>query len=459
MENLAKMRSPASRRFNAGDTINGKYSVCRHLGRGAMGNVYLADHLVLNRLVALKVLHAEFCTNEDILGRFIDEARVLASLQSPHTVRILDADLSGGGAFLVMEYVEGMNLGTFLEKEEERELATLIEIAGQIATALSEAHARGIVHRDIKPENVLLSHDEDGRLIAKVADFGIAKRLEMSGSVHRTLVGTPLGTPCYMAPEQFFSPESVDQRADLFGLGVIIYEMCSGFLPFGGDGVHEIMEEVRRGRPLPLHEVNAHIPRRLSDLVERCLKADARERIGSVDEIVAELEAILDELGPASGRRLMTYRPRTFSTSDSRAPTVAQSGIVRRRRPSGIWTLGLVAIAAVGGAMVVRGDPELERRAEAWSLQAARTLNLHLSPDGLATRPLAVTARRIEAWTQPAVEGASPSEATPAAEVPAAEVPAAEVPVEDRLVSGDMDARLAVVRPTRANVAEQPIAP
>ena len=404
MQTLASEIAPESRPFEPGDRVGEKFVIRRRLGSGAMGNVYLAEHQLLSRPVALKVLHSEFCENATILQRFIDEARMLAILRSEHTVRVVDAEVNGKQAFIAMEYVDGTHLGEFLRSEKHAETATLLDLARQIALGLAEAHAHGIVHRDIKPENVLLTRQESGRLIAKVADFGVAKRLHLSAPSQRTQNGALLGTPSYMAPEQIHSPSKVDQRADVFSLGVLIYQMCTGYMPFGGKRMDDIAHSVMTVRPFPLKELNEDIPPEVSDLVDACLEKDPDQRHISALDVAERLARVLASLDPDT----VPGSARENSARENLdTPTAAVISVHERSRRGGsAWTLGLCAIAAFGAMMTLYGSPDAQNEALALGNQAAERLNLALRKDALETAQLTSTPRAVQAWSLPSPEPA-----------------------------------------------------
>lgn len=362
-----------------------------------MGRVYQADHSILDCQVAIKVLHSEFCDNETILQRFIDEARMLAILKSPHTVRVIDAEVSGSHAFLVMEYVDGTHLGKYLDRYGNYDVPTLLNLGRQVALALAEAHEHGIVHRDIKPENILLTRDDEGDLMAKVADFGIAKRTQID-QTRTTLTGAVLGTPCYMAPEQYFTPGQVDQRADIFALGVLIYEMCSGKLPFIGDDINQIMLSVTNSAVVPLHEINAAVPIEVSRLVSACLSYDRNIRLGSAQVVADRLQTIIEAIHPLSNRRPRLATANT-EIGDSRAPAVITIAHGEKSKSHHGWTSGLMAALAIAGVVLTaQANPQLSEKAETWRIQGAQELNLALTPDTIEAPALSLAPRSIQAY-------------------------------------------------------------
>lgn len=393
MQTLESENAPDSYSYAPGARL-GKYVVRKFLGGGAMGRVYQADHSLLDCSVAIKVLHSEYCDNETILQRFIDEARMLAILKSPHTVRVLDAEISGSHAFLVMEYVDGTHLGKYIDRYGYYDLPTLLDLARQVALALAEAHEHGIVHRDIKPDNILLTRDDSGDLLAKVADFGVAKRRHID-QTRTTLNGAVLGTPCYMAPEQYYTPGEVDPRADIFALGVLIYEMCSGSLPFVGDDINQIMLSVTTSQPIPLHQLNPTVPIEVSRLVSACLEPDREKRLKSAQIVADRLKTVLDVIQPTSMRRPRLATANT-ELGDSRAPAVLTLPLVEKKARSGSWLIGLPAAAAVAAALFsLQGNVQLPQAAQDLKAQGAQKLNLALTPDTLSLSQPSLEPRQI----------------------------------------------------------------
>ena len=209
--------------------LAGRYEIVREVGRGGMATVYLAEDRKHGRQVAVKLLHADLSA-EIGADRFAREIKVVARLQHPHILPLYDSGDAGGALFFVMPYVEGESLRTRLMREGSLSLAETAVIVRQIGDALDYAHARGVVHRDVKPENILISAGQ-----ALLADFGVARAAAKDGVQTLTAVGTTLGTPAYMSPEQASGELNVDSRSDLYSLGCVCYEMLSGLPPFRGE--------------------------------------------------------------------------------------------------------------------------------------------------------------------------------------------------------------------------------
>ncbi len=270
--------------LSCGDVIAAKYRVERVIGRGSYGAVLEARHLQLQESVAIKVL----LPDHDIAGasrhdraRFHREAVATATLRGPHVVRVIDTDfLPDGTPYLVMELVDGPSLFDYLHGlEREMPVQEAVDIAIEILAALGEAHAAGIVHRDLKTPNVMLARVANGRTAAKVLDFGLAKYVgEMSDMTQiATQTGALMGTVAYMAPEQMLDAKRVDARADLWALGVILYEMLSRALPFGPDSL-KLVTVVLTEPFIPLSRVRSGVAPPLEAIIGRCLAKDPNDR-------------------------------------------------------------------------------------------------------------------------------------------------------------------------------------
>ena len=310
-----------------GMVLRGKYEILDKVGAGGMASVYRARHLAFNEVCAIKVVAGRLSDDEDFLRRFRNEAVVARRFQHPHAVRVDDLDTTEDGRpFIVMEYVDGPNLREVVRREGALGLRRALTIARQIAAALAAAHQLGIVHRDIKPDNVLLTATESGES-AKVLDFGIAKVKEgfFGGGDHvATRTGAVVGTPQYISPEQALGRrgDELDGRADLYSLGVVLYEMVTGRLPFESDTAMGIILHHLQTHPTPPHELRPDlgIPEPLSAVLLRMLDKDRDRRFRSAAELIAALDGVLalplpEKAVPApdmlagSGTRPVTPRP------------------------------------------------------------------------------------------------------------------------------------------------------
>ncbi len=284
------------------------YRITAKLGEGGMGEVYLAEDTELDRRVAIKVLPSEVSEDEERLERFKREAKAVAALNHPNIVTIYSIEESGGRRFLIMELVEGEGLDRVLPPHG-LPLAKVFDIAIPLADALAAAHEKGIVHRDLKPANVMIT--PDGRI--KVLDFGLAKLAAETGqmpadadatqmapsSATLTREGVVMGTAPYMSPEQL-QGQAVDQRSDIFSLGVLLYEMVSGARPFRGENSAALVSSIMRDTPAPVFEQRADLPRHLGRIIQGCLEKDPRERFQTSLDVRNQLKSLQKEVESGS---------------------------------------------------------------------------------------------------------------------------------------------------------------
>ena len=281
-----------------GREIIGQYVIVDKLGEGGMGEVYLADQPALGRQVAIKVVHAQAREREfdELMERFRNEAKAAASLESPHIVKIFNwGELEDGTLFMAMEYLSGRTLSDVIREQGPLDAEFVVSIARQICTALGEAHAAGIVHRDLKPSNIMLIERGEEQNFAKVLDFGVAK---LEGS-DITRSGMMFGTPQYMSPEQLRA-EAIDGRSDLYSLGVMIFEMLVGKLPFSSPTTVGFITAHLHDAPPALPR---SVPAELAEVVHLLMSKEARERPADAAAVSAELEAALGGRSPAARRR------------------------------------------------------------------------------------------------------------------------------------------------------------
>lgn len=264
-----------------GETFGGKYRVERLLGRGGMGVVVAARHLDLEERVAIKFLVGE--PSDDAVARFTREARAAVKVKGEHLCRVFDfGRLDSGEPYIVMEYLEGVDLAQKLEAEGPQPVAQVARWLVEICDALASAHSLGIVHRDLKPANVFLAKRSDGSTVAKVLDFGISKLPVPSSMTTSSML---MGSPAYMSPEQMESARDVDARADLWSLGALAYELLSGKPPFAADSMFELVVKVREQPPPPL----AGVPPSFARVVVKCLEKNPNDRYATVADLVTDL--------------------------------------------------------------------------------------------------------------------------------------------------------------------------
>lgn len=286
--------------LGVGVGVAGKYEIVRHLGRGGMGVVFAARHLHLGHLVAIKVLHGDVLDPTDI-ARFMREARAAAKLESEHVVRIHDLGLlPSGHPYLVMEHLEGEDLGRVVATRGPLPIADATTIALQLCEVLAEAHAAGVAHRDIKPQNLFLVAPKTASdsLRIKVLDFGLAKDASSqsgkAGDTTRkrlTERHSLLGSPRFMSPEQIESAREVDGRADIWAAGATLYNLLTGSVPFPGRSIPEVLGQIMFTAPRPPRELRPEISPDLEAIVMRCLEKSPAARFATIDDLAAALRA------------------------------------------------------------------------------------------------------------------------------------------------------------------------
>jgi eukaryotic-like serine/threonine-protein kinase len=274
-----------------GEILAGKYRVEQVLGRGGMGVVVAATHLALDQRVALKFMLPEAMQSGDATARFLREARAAVRLRSEHVARVLDVGtLESGAPYIVMEFLSGSDLAGLIEQRGPLGVSDAADFVLQACDAIAEAHSLGIVHRDLKPGNLFVARRPDGAPLVKVLDFGISKASSLGDAgVAMTKSSALLGSPLYMSPEQMKSSRSVDGRSDIWSLGVILYEIVGGRVPFDADTVGALMAKVLTEPPAPLRSVRPDLPADFCALVMKCLEADVSRRWQNVAELARAL--------------------------------------------------------------------------------------------------------------------------------------------------------------------------
>ena len=289
-----------------GDILGGRYQVERVLGRGGMGYVVAARHLHLDQRVAIKLLLAEHLEEPLIVERFLREARASVRLRSEHVGRVFDAGrFDDGVPYLVMEYLEGHDLAVELRTAKQLPVAVAIDFILQACEALAEAHQLGIIHRDLKPANLFIARDADGTTKIKVLDFGISKVADApSSDLTRTRV--VMGSPPYMSPEQLRASRDVDPRSDVWSLGVVLYQLVAGRLPFVGASITDLALRISTDPPDPLGLAE---PPGLEATILRCFAKAPGERYGSASELALALAPFADARSAARIERLRRLLP------------------------------------------------------------------------------------------------------------------------------------------------------
>ncbi len=288
-----------------GSVVDGKYRIERVIGEGGMGVVLAAHHLLLDQRVAVKMMRSSAASQADSVPRLLREARASARLRSEHVVRVMDVGVSDGLPFIVMEYLEGQDLQSILASHGPLPVADVCDYALQALVALGEAHANGILHRDLKPSNLFLTKRPDGPPIVKILDFGVAKSMALTAETARlTSSGAIMGSPVYMSPEQVRGTRDIDARSDIWSIGVVLYELLTGALPFSGDTVGGVFAAILESPYSAMRILRPEIPDGLDAIVARCLARRREDRFANV----AELARAVSTLARAASRDSLVER-------------------------------------------------------------------------------------------------------------------------------------------------------
>jgi serine/threonine-protein kinase len=349
-----------------GETLAGKYLIEKRLAEGGMGVVLRATHIDLDCPVAIKVIRAEHVANDDVVARLLAEARIAACLRSKHINHVLDVGRTPSGVpYLVLEYMQGYDLGGYLDERGPLPIVEVADYVLQACEALAEAHALGIVHRDLKPENLFLSEEADGAFVLKILDFGISKApAARRGGRLLTNPFEVVGSPTYMAPEQIRGGV-VDERTDIWALGTVLYELVTGDLLFGGVTVTETFSRIVDEKE-PVPELPAQPgSERLHAIISRCLRRNPSERYQDVVELARALAPLgSDELqaervardaaatrGRAQGVRVELPAAAPVPVAPLGVPTTSELGLATAATvvaaPKSYWRYGLLASSVV----------------------------------------------------------------------------------------------------------------
>jgi len=340
------LRKPASL---VGQVVGG-YRLVTALRSGGMGTVYYAEHTVIGRRAAVKILHPEVSCNPQHVARFLVEARAANDIRHPNVVEITDLGQSGDLHYIVMSFLEGETLGERLEREKILDESTTVRIVRQIASALAAAHDHGIVHRDLKPENVFLLNHPDYPDYVKVLDFGIAKLLgaQLANAGHNTVMGTVLGTPAYMSPEQCRGQAELDHRSDIYSMGVMLYEMLTGTVPFRRESPADVLLAHVQDTPVSPFDLNPKLSRHMGEAILRALEKDPAKRFATMREL---RDAVENEVRPAKAAgAATTVEEETFEKREKREASFVVSmltGIILKRLESDNLLVPAMPVIAV----------------------------------------------------------------------------------------------------------------
>lgn len=408
-----------------GKTIDARYLVERVLGEGGMGIVYAGRHKVIDKKVAIKVLRGEMASDSELTERFLQEARAASAIGNPHIIDISDfGHLPDGSTYFVMELLEGKALSELLYASKgAMPVGRLSAIAKQIAQGLSAAHAANIIHRDLKPDNVMLVSRGTEKDFVKILDFGIAK--VGSGTKRMTRAGSVFGTPHYMSPEQA-AGATVDHRTDIYALGVILYEMASGKVPFDADNFMGILTQHMYKAPVPIRALvpEVDVPPGLDAIILKSLTKKPEGRYQSMDELVADLEKLEKGLLPDAVQEMMARSggfnvpADYFRSSAMPAPVPASPALPKTRWPLYAVIGAVATILGIVGIVIAKGGSST-----AHPLPPGNVVPPPVSAGAAATSVVGATSAQV----------APPSSAAPAA---THEVVVAVVPI-DATVSRD----------------------
>jgi tRNA A-37 threonylcarbamoyl transferase component Bud32 len=446
--------------IDIGSVVNGKYRLVRILGDGGMGSVYEAQHAVLGTRVAVKVLHPDLVRRTGLVERFLQEARVAAQIRSPHVVQVIDVDRTPEGhAYIVMELLEGEPLSGVLDRQRRLPVSTACEYTLQVLVALEAAHSLGVVHRDLKPENVFVTFAA-GRPVLKLIDFGIAKARRLDPrQKNLTVAGVVMGTAEYMAPEQARSADTVDPRADLYAVGVLLYEMIAGARPVrteGGADARVIALKVERGEVIPLLQAAPETPRDLAGLVHHAMAARVEMRFATATEMRLALEAAMAGKRPATNMRaaapglglggtVAMQGPPQRNTAASSSPPghELEPHVDTVRAPPVATALTPAAYAGVGMPVATSLEASSSRRRRRVPLGALIGLSLLL---GASVVGILVGTGTLASSSSPPEPPSSPA-ATSLATTPTG---ATSVPATGTTTSGGDPMQIPTLVPTRA---------
>jgi len=401
--------------YQTGAVVAGRYRIVGHVGSGGMGSVYEAEHVQLGRRVALKVLLATGDAGSDAAGRFQRGARNAAKIEHPNVCAVTDfGETADGRWFLAMEFIEGRSLGELLRDEGRLEPVRALAIGAGIARALSAAHELGIVHRDLKPDNVMLPADlDDDPARVKVVDFDIARAIQDESEQEITRAQQTIGTPEYMSPEQCMG-QPLDARSDLYALGLLLYRMLSGELPFSGSNTQEVMTSRLVQAPRPLEEAmgGEPLPEGLADLVGALLAREREHRLSRAEVVAGVLEELRAALtAPVAAAAGSAAAPEPGHPSGQRV----RAGPPRRLGWAVAGVVGCAGFAAAAAFWWMGGDANGSALGE---------LESSVAVSGADPAPSAPGGQR-------ALAPPNPDDSAPAARVAGADGPVTPPPVRD----------------------------
>lgn len=388
-----------------GATIDGRYRVEALLGKGGMGVVYQCSHTIIGKKVAMKVLRADLAREPEVTERFLNEAKAASAIGNPHIIDISDfGQFPDGATYFIMEYLVGTPLSKAIEAKEPLPLARILLIACQLAEGLAAAHAAGIVHRDLKPDNIYLIDHGGQKDFVKILDFGIAK-VSTADTDKLTRAGAVFGTPHYMSPEQA-AGSPVDHRGDIYSLGVILYELVSGRIPFDADNFMSVLSQHMYKTPAPLRSsgpVSSEILPGMEALVLKCLSKRPEDRYQNMQELLLDLERLRVGQEPGAMSE-MTERPSAFKLPayfDKPETSSQASKLPLRVGPRRHWPIvagltgGLAALGVIVAIVAQSSRSDAGLRAQ--KPQASAAVPEDFKPEPSLSRQVIVAVEPLDA--------------------------------------------------------------
>lgn len=396
METLRSASSPGNSTaigspidFTPGQTLAHRYTLVRQLGEGGMGSVYAAHDRRLDRAVAIKAMRPNLSRDCLSIARFSNELRILAHLEGEHIGRILDADSHRGVPFIVLEYLQGQDLADIVGTAGRLSIHEAAAVMLQVCNGLIEIHEAGVIHRDLKPENLMVVEKGDGRKLVKIIDFGISKRVdEAMGALADS--EESVGSPDFMAPEQMFACDSVDQRADIWALGGVMYFMVTGRRPFASDSLKKLCSKVLTEPPLLPSKLEPDVPAAFEAVILRCLRKRPEQRYQSARELRTALLSLIERRrsGVLPSGAKVSPRPGSGTAPPRAFPLVRTKSLPRRSHkrlvPTTVASAALVLIMASAAWSRPANLHELPQQA----FEAVKRVPLPLGPAKTALDPV-----------------------------------------------------------------------
>ncbi len=342
-----------------GKRLTGRYELVKLIGSGGMANVYEAKDLLENKTVAVKLLKEEYLTNEEFVRRFRNESKVIAVLDHPNVVKVYDVNFTGAEQYIVMEFIDGITLRQYISHQGRLRWKDSVHFVTQILMALEHAHEHGVIHRDIKSQNIMLLRD--GTI--KVMDFGIAR---FARENIRSMDDRAIGSVHYISPEQACGEES-DEKSDLYSVGVILYEMLTGRVPFDGDTPEQVAMKHIHNRPVPIHDLAPDVPTGLCEIAEKAMQKDKNLRYRSAGEMLEAIERFKMNPNIVFEYKYMAEEPastkysrsvREIQEEDAEAADAEEEvdeQIIVKRSPTILILAGIAAACVITAVLVLLG--------------------------------------------------------------------------------------------------------